>query len=68
MRSDCLAVRNGKGDRLLHRHRVAGMEPAGNVSAIDKRHDSGIVAEAPIAIAFAHIAVECDRHLIPFSV
>src|SRR5262245_19496171 len=50
--------------RLAHHVRVAAVEAARDVGRGDVRHDALVVAEAPAAVALAHVAVDVDvcRH------
>src|SRR5581483_2037805 len=50
-------------DRVDHRHRVAGVEAAGDVGARDPRQELLVVAQPPVAEALAEVAVEVDRSL-----
>jgi hypothetical protein len=39
------------------------MKPAGNVGKVDMGHDSGVVAEMPVAITFTHVAIQTNHDL-----
>src|SRR5579862_2986816 len=43
-----------------HRHRVSCVEATRDVDGLDVRHDFGIVAEPPVAEAFAKIDIDVD--------
>ncbi|MNI83099.1 hypothetical protein D3C73_1398770 [compost metagenome] len=55
---DLHAVAEGQADGLAHDARVAGMETAGDVGAIDEGHDFGVQTHGPVAKAFANVAVQ----------
>ena len=64
MRPDGDAVLGGEPHRLDQRDRIAAVESTGNVRARDQRHQAGIVTEAPVSEALAHVAVDvkCAGH------
>src|SRR5690625_3477536 len=68
MRADSDALFRQRMDRALHRPRIAGVEPAGNIGAGDKREEVIVRTMPERAIALANIAVDVDResstHLI----
>lgn len=47
-----------KLDRLVHNVKVTGVLAASDVDSRDVLHHGRIVAESPIAIRFAHVAVD----------
>jgi hypothetical protein len=57
------------GDRVHHDERIAGVETAGQIRRAGQWHDGGIVAHAPVAEAFTHVAidVECLSRHWPYS-
>ncbi|MNP81920.1 hypothetical protein D3C76_1804080 [compost metagenome] len=58
VRADAHLAGHGQAHGVTHDARVAGMETAGNVGAIDKRHDLGIQAHGPAAETFTHVAIQ----------
>ncbi|MNI55940.1 hypothetical protein D3C73_1109210 [compost metagenome] len=58
MRTDLHAVTQRQADGLAHDARVAGVETAGNVGAIDEGHDLGVQTHGPVAETLADIAVQ----------
>ena len=52
------AVLERQADGLAHDARVAGMEAARHVGAINERHDLGVQTHGPVAKAFADVAVQ----------
>ncbi|MNP11037.1 hypothetical protein D3C76_1032080 [compost metagenome] len=58
VRTDHHVPGQGQGHCLAHDARVAGMETAGDVGAVDVRHDLGIQAHGPVAETFTHIAIQ----------
>src|SRR5438552_9367477 len=60
MGADRDAALYGERDGLADGGRIAAVEAAGDVRRADERHDAGVVAHLPGAVAFAHVAVEID--------
>ena len=60
MRADLHVVGLREADGVAHDHRVARVEAARDVGHRDERHDRGVVAERPHAVALAHVAFELD--------
>ncbi|MNE08325.1 hypothetical protein D3C80_1009720 [compost metagenome] len=56
--ADAHLVLHRQGHGAAHDRGVGGVEAAGDVGAVDVRHDLGIEAHGPGAEAFADIAVE----------
>src|SRR5918999_2785152 len=60
MRADGDTVVEREADSLADGRRVAAVEAAGDVRGSDVRHDLGVGAHLPGAVALAHVAIEID--------
>ena len=61
MRADLDPVSLGQLDSRAHVVEIGGVETAGDIGDVDRRHDAAVVAQAPDPIAFAHVAIQ-ERH------
>ena len=60
MGTDAHAVAQRQFDSALHGQGIGGMETAGEVRLVHQRHGVFVVAHAPGAEAFPHVAVQQD--------
>src|SRR5688572_27512517 len=60
MRADSDAMIDREADSLADGGRVTAVEAARDVRRSDVRHDFGISAHLPGAVAFTHVAIEID--------
>src|SRR5713101_8130064 len=67
MRADRYTVLDGETYGGADRRRIAGVEAAGDVRRADERHDGGVGAHLPGAVALSHVAVQVDGLQLPYS-
>jgi hypothetical protein len=56
--TDAYVVGHGQGHGLAHHAGIRGVEAAGDVGAVDIRHDLGVQTHGPGAEAFADVAIQ----------